>query len=79
MAEDKRSEDAILAGFYVGMRTGWKNPVPTGAVYHVNRSYIVFSGKTGNGKNTGNMDSNRNGISKSCFPTELTVPVFYPE
>jgi hypothetical protein len=56
-----------------------KNSVPTGAVYRVNRSYIVFLGKIGNKKNTRNMDGNRNGIRKSCFPTELMVPVFYPE
>jgi hypothetical protein len=66
-------------GVFIGMKTVRENPVPTGAVYRVNRSYIVFSGKTGNGKNTGNMDGNRNGISNSCFPTELTVPIFYPE
>jgi hypothetical protein len=49
------------------------------AVYRVNRSYIVFSGKTGNGKNMGNMDGNKNGIRKSCFLTKLMVPVFYLE
>jgi hypothetical protein len=56
-----------------------KNSIPTGVVYHVNRSYIVFLGKIRNEKNTGNMDGNKNGIRKSSFPTELMVPVFYPE
>jgi hypothetical protein len=32
------------------MKTGRENPAPIDAVYRVNRSYIVFSGKTGNGK-----------------------------
>jgi hypothetical protein len=32
-------------GLSVGMKPGRKNPVPTGVVYRVNRSYIGFFGK----------------------------------
>jgi hypothetical protein len=40
-------------GVRLGMKTGRENPAPIDAVYRVNRSYIVFSGKTGNGKKYG--------------------------
>jgi len=39
----------------LGLKTGRENPVPTGTVYRLSRSDIVFTGKTGkNRKNPAN-------------------------